>query len=536
MRRLATALLVLALALTACTDDDNDGPPGALTYDSNPSVLNIVAGSEQEAVFTQIVTPWCQRTKLTCNLTKLGSVDQARLLQSGEAPYDAFWFASSVFEQIGNTSHKLRDVAPMFSTPVVFAGWRSEMDKLGFVGREVSIQDVLAAVESNKTKVWVTNPTQSNSGATVLLGFLNHFAGNQVGEPLTQQQLDSAPVKDGITRFARAFDKTPPSTGTLMDDCVADPNECRTMFTYESLVMERNAELVKAGKEPLYAVYPTGSLAISDAPLGFFPHGDNAEKAANFKKLQSYLLSTEAQNKLVELGRRPIASIGLSLPNPPREVFNTAWGIRPTINGQPITYPTAPVIEAALSNYHGLYRTPADLVYCIDGSGSMDGNGGWDGVKQAADLLFDPVQSKKYLLQANPADKTTALVFASEVKGGPWTVRGADLTQIGVDVKNQSPGGGTGIYRCLGRAAEQFQGPPTPDRKRLVILMTDGANTDGGPEGLDAIARAGVPVVAVGFGDEIDENTMRSIAARTRGTYLKSNDMVSALREATGYR
>jgi Ca-activated chloride channel family protein len=55
-----------------------------------------------------------------------------------------------------------------------------------FVGRnKVSVNEVLAAVESGKTKVWVTNPTQSNSGATVLFGFLNHFAGNGPGQPLT---------------------------------------------------------------------------------------------------------------------------------------------------------------------------------------------------------------------------------------------------------------------------------------------------------------------------------------------------------------
>ncbi len=64
--------------------------------------------------------------------------------------------------------------------------------KLGFVGRaDVQIADILTAVESGKTKVWVTNPTQSNSGATILFGFMNYFAGNGPGQALTQQQLDS---------------------------------------------------------------------------------------------------------------------------------------------------------------------------------------------------------------------------------------------------------------------------------------------------------------------------------------------------------
>lgn len=219
-------------------------------------MLNIVAGSEHAAVFRQVVQPWCREQKLSCTMTELGSVDQARLLDAGEAPYDGFWFASSVFQQLGDTGHRLQQAQPMFSTPLVFAGPRSELEALGFTGRDVGIEEILAAAEAKKTTVWMTNPTQSNSGATVLLAFLNYFAGNGPGVPLTRAQLDSEQVRTGITRFTRAFARTPPSTGLLMDECLAAPQQCKTMFTYENLVIERNQELVRAGKEPLHVIYP----------------------------------------------------------------------------------------------------------------------------------------------------------------------------------------------------------------------------------------------------------------------------------------
>ncbi|WP_067539671.1 substrate-binding domain-containing protein [Nocardia crassostreae] len=388
--------------IAGCGGGDDEGGSGSITdYDPSSDVLNFVAGSEHEAVFEQIVGPWCREQKLTCSMTKMGSVDQARILQGGDAPYDAFWFASSVFQQLGDTGKKLSQAQPMFSTPLVYAGRGSELDKLGFSGREVGIEEILAAVEAKKTTVWMTNPTQSNSGATVLLGYLNYFAGNGPGVPLTREQLDSEPVRTGITRFAHAFARTPPSTGLLMDECLASA-ECKTMFTYEDLVIERNKELVAAGQEPLEVVYPKGVLAISDAPLGFLPHGDNPDKLRNFQKLQEFLLSADTQKRLTELGRRPITSIGLSLPDAPRAVFNPDWGIQSTLAGQPITFPASAVIEAALDKYQTEYRTPTDLVYCIDASGSMGDNGGWDGVLRAADLLFDPAESKKYLLQTGP--------------------------------------------------------------------------------------------------------------------------------------
>ncbi|MGY1941883.1 hypothetical protein [Nocardia asiatica] len=49
-----------------------------------------MAGSEHDAVFQQVVQPWCREQKLTCTMTELGSVDQARLLDGGDAPYDGF--------------------------------------------------------------------------------------------------------------------------------------------------------------------------------------------------------------------------------------------------------------------------------------------------------------------------------------------------------------------------------------------------------------------------------------------------------------
>jgi len=120
-------------------------------------------GSEQHSVFDQIVRPWCEKNGLTCEAQELGSVDQANLLSddcSNLPPYDIFWFASTVFEQIGNERcNKLVDSKPMFTSPIVFAGWKHAMDGLGFTpGSNTSIQQILDAVEAGKTKVWITTP------------------------------------------------------------------------------------------------------------------------------------------------------------------------------------------------------------------------------------------------------------------------------------------------------------------------------------------------------------------------------------------
>jgi Ca-activated chloride channel family protein len=540
--RLLIWLALLPVAAAACGGSGGGGggtsPTPPASANPKPNVLEIVAGSEQQKVLDEVVVPWCRKHGLTCNYTLLGSVDQARLLASGNAPYDAFWFASSVFEQLGDTSNQLRDVQPMFTTPVVFAGWRSEMQRLGLTGPNVTIGDILRVVTSGKTTVWATNPTQSNSGATALFAFLDYFAGNKPGQQLTLAQLNEPKVKRGITRFIRSIARTPPSTGTMMDDCIANDKVCKTMFTYEDLVIEKNQELEKAGHEPLYMVYPRGSLAISDAPLGFLPHGDNPAKEANFKALQAYLLSAEAQQKVEAFGRRPYTSIGVSLPGADPKVFNPAWGVEETVKEQTITYPTADVIERVLANYQLAYRRPVNVAYCLDGSGSMDSNGGWNGVEQSVKILFDPATAAKYLLQISPRDRTTVLVFSDGIDFHQ-TVDGngaADLATLRGHLGDEKPGGGTAIYSCLQEATNELARPAGDTRKKLIVLMTDGQNNAGLDHVPDNLRAADIPVIAIAYGSDADTGTLKDIAAQTGGSFIASSDLVQALRSATAYK
>lgn len=537
LQRVVAALVAVVLCLTGCTGAGDDKPS------TDPrTTLRIVAGSEQRSVLEQIVTPWCEQQGYHCEYTLLGSVDQARLLQNGSTDHDAYWFASSVFSQLGNTNGQLSQVRPMFLTPVVYAGFKPVMQQLGMVGRDVTAAEIIASVEKKTVKTWATNPTQSNSGATTLFSFLNHFAGNEPGQALTQQQLESPQVVQGMQTFVRSIERTPPSTGTMMDLCLENTADCQTMFTYEDLVIEKNLELVKQGKEPLYVVYPRGAMAISDAPFGFADHGQQevAAKKEIFSKLQAYLLDDAgARDKLLALGRRPAGGVGLSLQNPDTHVFNPEWGIRATLREQGVTYPAAPVIESALDMYHTRFRKPVHIYYCLDGSGSMTDNGGWDGVKNAANALFDPVQARRNLLQTAPEDVTDVAVFNGSISGGPWSVTGnadGDLLGLRDRVVGHRPGGGTNMYSCLSRAADAMRST-APGLKKMVVVMSDGKSDDDDRDATIArLTQLDVPVITIAFGSGADPDQLKEVARATGGAFVQKNDMVAALREAAGYK
>jgi Ca-activated chloride channel family protein len=399
-------------------------------------------------------------------------------------------------------------------------------------------------VESGKTTVRVSNPTQSNSGATVLFGFMNHFAGNGPGQPLTQQQLDSPEVEQGITRFVQAMAETPPSTGTLMNECVSNQDRCKTFFTYEDLVIEKNQELLKANREPLYAVYPRGSLAISDAPLGFRPMGGefDASRRKILDELQSYLLTDgSAKTKLLKLGRRPATSIGLTLENPDLTIFNPGWGIQANLKEQGIQYPSAAVIQAALDRYQTNYRKPVDVYYCLDGSGSMGENNGWTGVKSAAVQVFDQDQAKLNLLLTGPKDRTTVAIFNAGITGGsPWSVEGNDSGQmhgLTTRIQQYTPGGGTNMYTCLVAAAQTLRDAAGAGRKGLIVVMSDGKSDRAGHDNaVRDVKSIGIPVIALAFGKDADPDQLKEVANATSGTFYQQDDLVAALRNAAGYR
>lgn len=533
LRPLAAGFAALAL-LPAC------GGPAAPTPAANdPNAFTIIAGSEQKSVLDTVVLPWCKTQNLTCQYTLKGSVDQAVMLQSGEVPYDAMWFASTIFWQVGDTGSRLMHVKPMFSSPVVFAGRKSVMQGLGFVGREVKVADILAAAERGQARVWITNPSQSNSGATAYLAFLNSFAGNEPGQPLTADQLQSVKVKDPITRFMHTIDHTSPSSGDLIRACLNQPDRCQTLFTYEALVIESNQQLVKEGKEPLYAVYPTDGTGIADSPLGFMPH-NNPTKEATFQKLQDYLLSPPAVAQIQVLGRRA-GAIGLTLPHPDKTVFNPDWGIDATRVIQPITYPDASVIATALSLYQTAFRTAVHAVYCLDGSGSMGDNNGWNELKKGVEIVFDQAQAARYYLQAHPDDLTSVLIFNDAVAAGPWTVQGNDPGQMRglyTNIQGRGPGGGTNMYNCLNHGLQLFRAAQGETRKRLFIVMTDGQSDTDGRETFtrDLAAFGSIPVISIAFGSDADKSQLEELARVSNGTVVDKTDLVEALREATGYK
>ncbi|MEO8241416.1 MAG: substrate-binding domain-containing protein [bacterium] len=321
----------------------------AIGQPTSPAVtLSIIAGSENDTL-EPLMMAWASRNNVSLSITYEGSVDISRELEKGTlGPFDAVWPANSLWIALGDTQKVVKDTQSILRSPVVLGLKKPIAEKLGWIGRkDITIQMITEAATGNEFRLAMTSATKSNSGASSYFGFLSALAGSP--EVLTMGDLADPQVLDGVRKLWAEVDRSSGSSGWLKDALVANPAAYDAMFNYEATVLETNQALVAEGQPPLYIIYPANGLSGADSPLGLIDRGDTDKEAA-FLQLQAYLLSTETQKTLSDLGRRSGLS-GMTAHNPKPEIWRAEWGADPNRDIAPVSTPGSDVIAEALTLY-----------------------------------------------------------------------------------------------------------------------------------------------------------------------------------------
>ena len=533
-------LLLLAILWVCCAGcGSSAGPGGVAGLGGGPAQsLRILSGSENRSL-EPLLKRWGERNRTDVQVEYLGSVDAMLQLAEGATTYDAVWPAQSLWIDLGDRKKVTRYQQSLMRSPVVFGVKKSVARSLGWVGNDVTVEQILRAAEAGKLRFMMTSASQSNSGASAYLGFLYAFAGRP--EVLTGAHLERPQVCERIRRILGSVNRSSGSSGWLKDLFVQKYDQYDAMVNYEALVIEANQELIRNGKEPLYAVYPTDGLTLADSPLAYVDHGD-AQKEKLFLALQENLLSPEVQREILATGRR-VGLSGLDTSAADPALFNPDWGINAKRVLNPIRMPPAPVIREALDLYQTAFRKPSYTVYCLDYSGSMQGQGIAD-LKAAMRLLLTPSEARRYLLQASAKDVVRVIPF-NHAPIADWTASGNGANAQSAlfrQIDSLKESGGTDIYTPVMRAFDDLkQVSKLDDYFPAVILMTDGRSNRGGNFATlqqhlqQSGVNADVPVFAVLFG-EASEDQLREITTSTFGRIFDGRkDLVRAFREARGY-
>jgi Ca-activated chloride channel family protein len=421
-------------------------------------------------------------------------------------------------------------------SPVVLGVKRSAAERLGWVDKAVTVADMLAAAEAGNLRFAMTSATQSNSGASALFGFLHALSGT--GEVLQAADLQNAQLLQRVRRLLRSVDRSSGSSGWLKETLVAHYDRFQAMFNYEALIIEANQELIAAGREPLYAVYPVDGLMIADSPLGYIDKGD-AAKAKAFDQLQAGLLAEAAQSRILAAGRRT-GMVGIDPGRVDTAVFNPEWGIDVQRIISPVPIPAEPVIQQALDLYQTSLRKPSCTAYAVDVSGSMQGQGIVD-LKAALTTLLDETRARRYMLTPSADDIHILIPFNSRplkvVKEiGNQPDRLGHLLAV---VQGLQAGGGTDIYAAAAEGLRQIQRVENLDRYfPAVILMTDGKSKGTINDLLTAMQQTAmggdIPIHSITFG-KADETQLHEISQHTIGRVFHGGDLIKAFRKAKGY-
>ncbi|MDR2617942.1 MAG: substrate-binding domain-containing protein, partial [Treponema sp.] len=230
----------MSLVLSGCTNNEKTSFDVTISRDGNTTTLSakggdaknsllIVSGSEnRELEF--LLEDFCAQNGAAITISYMGSLDIMRILEQGGGSYDGVWPANSMWISLGDTSFKVKHAASVYQSPVVFGIKKSIARNLGFQAREVSVKDILAAIQEKKLTFCMTSATQSNSGACAYISFLYALLGGP--EMLSAGDLDDLALQRSVSELLKGINRSSGSSDWLKDLFLASDYDA--MVNYET--------------------------------------------------------------------------------------------------------------------------------------------------------------------------------------------------------------------------------------------------------------------------------------------------------------
>ncbi|MBT1172674.1 VWA domain-containing protein [Bifidobacterium sp. MA2] len=530
---------------TGTSTTSSDGSEQTFTPGSGKAsqTITIASGSENKEV-ADAVQRAVDESDVAVTMKYMGSLDIMKVLESGADGYDAVWPASSMWISMGDVKHLVKDQQSTSTTPIVFGIAKSKAVKLGWADasgktKAVSTADILKAVTDGDLKFSMTSATQSNSGASAYLAFLTALRGGS--GPITDADLADSSLTSSVSQLLKGVDRSSGSSDWLKDMVVANPERFDSMVNYESLVIQADKQLTKAGKDPLLAIYPSDGIAVSDSPLGYVDRSQSADVKHAYEKFAKALTTNDAKLAFERAGRRTGLGGALTYANDKqvKQSFRAEWGLNTDASVlKTIPLPAAKVITKALDVYQNGLRKPSWTVWVVDYSGSMSG-AGKSGVVSGLNAALDPAKAAEAHIQPGSGDVNILIPFES-LPHNPIRAEGANTGELLHVADATAASGGTDIYGGLEAAYKQLpDAAKAGDYTTAIVLMTDGqSETAHQQAAFDQYRSLGrdVPIFSIMFG-EADPTQLNQIAQLSNAKVFdgRSGDLADVFRTVKGF-
>lgn len=480
--------------------------------DDEDKVFRIISSTSTAKLDDEIIK-YGQENGIDIEIEHYGDLEIVDILNEDSSTYDAVWISNSIWLYMLDNSYLVTDSKSIVINPVVMGIEKSQAEALGFINKDVYNKDLLNAIKDGKLKYIMSSVTKTNTGATAYLSFLNNMAGSP--EVLTESMLENEQLKEDLKAFFKGVQRVSGDEEYLSEMFLN--GDYNAMINYENALIEINQKLISQGKEPLYLVYPIDGVAINDMPFAYLSNDStNIKNREDFLKIQSYLRSDKMINEMKTLGYRSWYG-GIS-ENVDTKIFNKDWGIDTTKYLNDMKYPSKNVITKALNLYIEALRKPTHVVFCLDISGSMYGEG-LDELQEAMYYVLDPIEAGKDNLQFSEKDKITLITFSDKVEKIYTTRFGNETYESINDVRSLYTTGGTNIYSPTVEALKVLKTTNSDEYTKTVILMTDGESNTGSYYEVSDYYKSNketTPIYSITFGNS-NEHQLEKLAELSNG-------------------
>ena len=497
-------------------------------YVYSDDTFSIISSSDNK-ILDKEIKDFAKKEKVKIHIEYDDTLKITRRLNQGEK-FDAVWLSNSIWMySLDSSKVRVSDTKATSINPIVFGIKKSKAEELGFVNKEIYTKDIVSAVESGKLKFSMSNPVTTNSGASAYLGILTTLAGNP--EVLTKEMLNNEEVKTKLKSFFSGVERNSGDENFLEETFLKGDYEA--VFTYESSIININKKLESNNKEILYALYPVDGVSISDSPIGYIDQ-KNEKKKETYDKLVAFLTSDKGQNILADYGRR--TWYGGTTTKADKNVFNPNWGINTNKYISPLKYPSTTVINDALMLYQTTLRKPVHVVFCLDYSGSMIGDGETQ-LKDAMQFILSD-RAADNLLQFAGEDIVEVIPFSNNYSTVWKASNPSELPQLLNNVLNKAPAGGTALYPSAEQALRLLKDENKDKYNTSVIVMTDGEGNIGYFEDLEKYYKSmgvEIPIYSIQFASA-DRSQLVAMAELSNGKVFDgTTSLIDAFTEVRGY-
>jgi len=495
-------------------------------YEYNDKTFSIIASSDNK-ILDNSIKEYAKKKGIDIHIQYGDTLDIIDELNSGKK-YDAIFVSNSIWlSMLDSSVVKTSSLRSTSITPIIFGIKESKAEELGLKNKKVYTSDILKEIEKGNLKFSMANPVTTNSGVSAYLEILSNLSGNP--EVLKSSHLQDKKLKNELKQFFKGIKRTSGDEEFLEKSFINGDYDAA--FTYESSIININKQLQKEHKELLYAIYPVDGVAISDSPFVYIDN-KNEDKKESFDLIQSFLLSSDGQKELLNNGRR--TWYGGINKNAPKDIFNPNWGINTSEYITPIKYPSIAVIKEALDLYQTEFRKPIHVVFCLDYSGSMYG----DGISELRNAMREVLTSDNTSIKFSDKDKITIIPFESEIIDVWSTTNGYSKEDLLERIDNTSLGSATALYPAAIRATKILAKENMDEYVTSVILMTDGVANVGTFNDFEKSYKElekEIPIYSITFG-YADEEELLEISELTNGKVFDGRtDLTSAFKKVRGY-